>query len=302
MRRYKILGENVMLISLTYLKIREMSRKYNIEKAKKLIKVSKEKGAKLVILPSLFPVGNSFELYNNEKKMRSMVRNLAEKIPGSSTDVLVKLAMEGEVHLIAGPLLEQAGPKIFLTTLVISPDGEIIGKYRKVVVSEKDIRLGISGGKEPINVVLDNKYGIISEEDLMSPEINRLLSLGGAQAIIGTMRALGKKQDLVKNLAIARSVENGIPYLITGELIENENGEIIGYSPTFIVTPDSLIYKEAEEEDSILLAETSVITQSAKESVISKLANVESVINGLCKSLKKSRNLGEKALVNKNER
>jgi Predicted amidohydrolase len=103
----------VMLISLTYLKLKEMSRKHNIEKAKKLIKTAKERGAKLIILPSLFPVGNTFEIYNNEKKMRSVVKNLAEKIPGNSTDILVKLAMEGEIHLIAGPLLEQAGPKIF---------------------------------------------------------------------------------------------------------------------------------------------------------------------------------------------
>ncbi|AWR94541.1 carbon-nitrogen hydrolase family protein [Acidianus brierleyi] len=287
-----------MLISLTYLKMKEMSRKHNIEKAKKLIKTSKERGAKLVVLPSLFPVGNSFELYNNEKKMRSMVKNLAEKIPGSSTDILVKLAMEGEVHLIAGPLLEQAGPKIFLTTLVISPDGEIIGKYRKIVVSEKDIRLGISGGKEPIYVVLDNKYGIISEDDLMSPEISRILSLGGSQAVIGTMRALNKKQEIVKHLAISRTIENGISYLVTGEMIENEDGEIIGSSPTFITTPESLIYKEAEEEDSMILVESSIITQN-KENAFSRLSNMETIINGLCKSIKKNRILNEKAITSK---
>lgn len=275
-----------------------MSRKHNIEKAKKLIKTSKERGAKLVVLPSLFPVGNAFELYNNEKKMRSMVKNLAEKIPGSSTDILVKLAMEGEVHLIAGPLLEQAGPKIFLTTLVISPDGEIIGKYRKIVVSEKDIRLGISGGKEPIYVVLDNKYGIISEDDLMSPEISRILSLGGSQAVIGTMRALNKKQEIVKHLAISRTIENGISYLITGEMIENEDGEIIGSSPTFITTPESLIYKEAEEEDSMILVESSIITQN-KENIFSRLSNMETIINGLCKSIKKNRILNEKAIASK---
>jgi predicted amidohydrolase len=278
--------------------MKEMSRKHNIEKAKKLIKTSKERGAKVVVLPSLFPVGNSFELYNNEKKMRSMVKNLAEKIPGSSTDILVKLAMEGEIHLIAGPLLEQAGPKIFLTTLVISPDGEIIGKYRKIVVSEKDIRLGISGGKEPIYVVLDNKYGIISEDDLMSPEISRILSLGGSQAVIGTMRAFNKKQEIVKHLAISRTIENGISYLITGEMIENEEGEIIGSSPTFITTPESLIYKEAEEEDSMILVESSIITQN-KENVFSRLSNMETIINGLCKSIKKNRILNEKAITSK---
>lgn len=277
-----------MLISLTYLKLKEMSRKHNIEKAKKLIKTAKERGAKLIILPSLFPVGNTFEIYNNEKKMRSVVKNLAEKIPGNSTDILVKLAIEGEIHLIAGPLLEQAGPKIFLTTLVISPDGEIIGKYRKIMMSEKDVKLGISGGKEPIYVVLDKKYGVLSEDDLFSPEISRILALGGSQLIIGTTRPVNKKQDLIKYVAITRSVENGISYLINGEMIENEDGEIVGYTPTFIATPDSLVYKEAEDEDSIVLVESSMITQN-KEGVNTRLNGIESIIYGLCKSIKKTK-------------
>jgi predicted amidohydrolase len=265
-----------------------MSRKHNIEKAKKLIKTAKERGAKLIILPSLFPVGNTFEIYNNEKKMRSVVKNLAEKIPGNSTDILVKLAIEGEIHLIAGPLLEQAGPKIFLTTLVISPDGEIIGKYRKIMMSEKDVKLGISGGKEPIYVVLDKKYGVLSEDDLFSPEISRILALGGSQLIIGTTRPVNKKQDLIKYVAITRSVENGISYLINGEMIENEDGEIVGYTPTFIATPDSLVYKEAEDEDSIVLVESSMITQN-KEGVNTRLNGIESIIYGLCKSIKKTK-------------
>jgi Predicted amidohydrolase len=202
-----------MLISLTHLKLKEMARKHNVEKAKKLIKTAKDRGAKLVVLPSLFPVGNGFEIYNNEKKMRSVVKNLAEKIPGNTTEIAIKLAMEGEVHLIVGPLLEQAGPKIFLTTLVISPDGEIIGKYRKITSSEKDVRLGISNGKEPIHVVLDRKYGLIAEDDLMSPEISRLLYFGGSHAVIGTMKALNKRQEAIKHIAVARTIENEMSYL-----------------------------------------------------------------------------------------
>ncbi|EZQ03119.1 MULTISPECIES: carbon-nitrogen hydrolase family protein [Acidianus] len=285
-----------MLISLTYIKLKEMYRKHNIEKAKKLIKMAKDKGAKLVVLPSLFPVGNTFEVYNNEKKMRSVVKNLAEKIPGNSTDALVKLAMEGEVYLIAGPLLEQAGPKIFLTTLIISPDGEIIGKYRKILMSEKDIRIGIAGGKEPLYVVLDKKYGVISEDDLLSPEISRILAFEGSQTIISTVRPTSKRQDIVKHIAITRAIENNISYLVNGELVENEDGEIIGYSPTFIATSESLIYKEAEEEDSILLVESTTITQN-KENIISRLAGVEGIIGGLCKSIKKNRIIGEKTVA-----
>ncbi|MDT7860767.1 MAG: carbon-nitrogen hydrolase family protein [Saccharolobus sp.] len=273
-----------MLIALTHLRLKELSRKHNIEKAKKLIKQAKDKGAKLVVLPSMFPSGNIFEIYDNDKKLRSYVKNLAEKIPGNNTDILINLAMDGEVHIIVGPILEQAGPKIFLTSLILSPQGEIIGKYRKAVLSEKDIKLGISAGKEPVNVVLDKKYGIIAEDDIFSPEISRLLALGGSDIIIGTMKALGKRQQVIKHIAIARTIENEIPYLIVGESIEDEEGEIIGYSPTFVTSPDNLISKEAEEDDSILLVESSVLMSGNKQL---QLTYLEPIINGLCKGIKK---------------
>jgi len=286
----------IMLIGLIHLKLKESSKKQNIEKAKKLIKTAKEKGAKLVVLPSLFPVGNVFEVYENDKKLRSIIRNLAEKIPGPTTDTLINLATEGEVHLIAGPILEQAGPKIFLTTLIISPQGEIIGKYRKIIVSEKDVKLGISAGKEPVFMSLDKRYGILAEDDLFSPEINRVLTLGNAVGIIGSIKAYSRGHDVVKNVAIARTLENGIPYMIVGETIEDENGEIIGSSPTFVTNTSSLIYKQAEDEDTVVYVETTVLLQESSKDRIGKINNLESILQGLCKSVKKMKSTEKKRM------
>ncbi|MCG2909126.1 MAG: carbon-nitrogen hydrolase family protein [Stygiolobus sp.] len=275
-----------MLIGLIHLKLKESSKKQNIEKAKKLIKTAKEKGAKLVVLPSLFPVGNVFEVYENDKKLKSIIRNLAEKIPGPTTDTLINLATEGEVHLIAGPILEQAGPKIFLTTLIISPQGEIIGKYRKIIVSEKDVKLGISAGKEPVFMSLDKRYGILAED----------LTLGNAVGIIGSIKAYSRGHDVVKNVAIARTLENGIPYMIVGETIEDENGEIIGSSPTFVTNTSSLIYKQAEDEDTVVYVETTVLLQESSKDRIGKINNLESILQGLCKSVKKMKSTEKKRM------
>lgn len=290
-----------MLIGLLHLKLKETSKKANIEKAKKLIKEAKERGAKLVILPSLFPVGNVFEIYENDKKSRSIIRNLSEKIPGAITDTLINLATEGEVHLVAGPILEQAGPKIFLTTLIISPQGEIIGKYRKVIVSEKDVRLGISSGKEPVFMSLDRRYGILAEDDIFSPEINRVLTLGNASAIIGSIKAYAKSPDIVKYVAIARTLENGIPYILVGEVIEDENGEIIGSAPTFVTSTNSLIYKQAEDEDTVLYVETTVLMQESAKERIGKINNIETILQGLCKNIKKMK-ATERKKINQEDR
>jgi len=137
-------------------------------------------------------------------------------------------------------------------------------------------------------VVLDRKYGLIAEDDLMSPEISRLLYFGGSQAVIGTMKALNKRQEAIKHIAVARTIENEMSYLVNGEVIENEEGEIVGYSPTFITTPDSMVYKEAEEEDTIVLVESSMIA-SPHDNLMAKANGLESIITGLCKSVKKVR-------------
>lgn len=285
-----------MLIGLLHLKLKEASKKANVEKAKKLIKEAKERGAKLVILPSLFPVGNIFEIYENDKKSKSIIRNLSEKIPGTITDTLINLATEGEIHLVAGPILEQAGPKVFLTTLIISPQGEIIGKYRKVIISEKDVRLGISSGKEPVFMSLDKRYGILAEDDIFSPEINRVLALGNASAIIGSIKAYARSPDIVKYVAIARTLENGIPYILVGEVIEDENGEVIGSSPTFVTSTNSLIYKQAEDEDTVLYVETTVLMQESSKERIGKINNIETILQGLCKNIKKMKAMERKKI------
>jgi predicted amidohydrolase len=290
-----------MLIGLLHLKLKEASKKANVEKAKKLIKEAKERGAKLVILPSLFPVGNIFEIYENDKKSKSIIRNLSEKIPGTITDTLINLATEGEIHLVAGPILEQAGPKVFLTTLIISPQGEIIGKYRKVIISEKDVRLGISSGKEPVFMSLDKRYGILAEDDIFSPEINRVLALGNASAIIGSIKAYARSPDIVKYVAIARTLENGIPYILVGEVIEDENGEIIGSSPTFVTSTNSLIYKQAEDEDTVLYVETTVLMQESSKERIGKINNIETILQGLCKNIKKMKAM-ERKKINQEDR
>ncbi len=268
--------------------MRSMLRKHNLEKARKLLKLSKEKGARLIVLPSLFPVANNLMPHgSNERRMRNTVKNLAEKIPGSVTDSLVDLAMEGGIHIVVGPILEQAGPKIFLTTLFISPQGEIIGKYRKIYPSELDVSLGISPGREPINMVLDKKYGIIAEDDLLSPEINRILTLGGSQLMIVTTRStpIGRS-EIVKHVAITRALENSVPYLVVGGVIEDENGDIVAFSPTFISTPETQIYREVSSYDDGVITVESTILAQPKENRLT-YPSIDSAVTLLCKSFKK---------------
>ena len=61
------------------------------------------------------------------KKMKDQ----AEEIPGDLTKFFSKLAKKYGVWLVPGSMYERSGDDVFNTTLVFSPKGEIIGKYRK---------------------------------------------------------------------------------------------------------------------------------------------------------------------------
>jgi len=129
------------------MKVKFPAKKQNLERAKKLIKQAKEKNAKLIIIPSLFPVSSLFEAKINDRKIKGFLKSVTEKIPGSTSDLIVNLAMDSGVHILSGPIPEQAGPKTFMTSVIISPQGEILTKYRKIVLSEKEIELGLSSGQ-----------------------------------------------------------------------------------------------------------------------------------------------------------
>ena len=58
----------------------------------------------------------------------------AEKIPGESINMLSKLAKDLQIHLIGGSIPESCDGKLYNTATVFGPDGEMIGKFRKVKV------------------------------------------------------------------------------------------------------------------------------------------------------------------------
>lgn len=275
-----------MLVGILHMRLTEHMRRSNIEKAKNLMKVAKDKGVKAIILPSLFPVGNLIEVYDNTKRLRSIVKNLSEKIPGQMTNTLVELAMESEMYVITGSIVEQAGPKLFLTNLVISPHGDIIGKYRKVIVSQRERELGISSGKEPAKIDLERDIGILLEDDLLTPEVGRLLTLHGSEMLFSIMKPwpLGFQKAL-ESVAISRAIELGVPVVMAGGEIADKTENVLGGAPTMVVLPDGTVYDIADEIDTLVTFESIVLLQ--KSSNAKKVTDASEEIFEICKGIRK---------------
>ena len=60
------------------------------------------------------------------------LEGIAEEIPGPLTDRLCKLAQQTGKWLIPGSIVERDGDNLHNTALAISPDGEVVARYRKM--------------------------------------------------------------------------------------------------------------------------------------------------------------------------
>src|SRR5207302_1049778 len=62
--------------------------------------------------------------------------SLAETIPGPSTDALTKLARAQSVIIVASLFEKRAAGVYHNTAVVLDPDGNILGKYRKMHIPD----------------------------------------------------------------------------------------------------------------------------------------------------------------------
>ncbi len=240
-------------VALIHMRLKPLAKRSNLEKARKLVKDAAMKGARLIVLPSFVNVGPFF-LYYPRNRNRTITRNQAERIPGSTYEYLSMVAIENGVYIIAGPILERAGPKIFLTTMIIAPNGSLVARYRKLASNGVDEDLGISPGRGVLVFNdLGRSIGIMSEDDIYYPEVARSLLLEGATAFIVTLRP-GDSVNKIKLALLARSMESNVPVLAVGSVFETVDNVID--VPTMVIDPNEGIVEEINEpKDTFLLVE-----------------------------------------------
>jgi N-carbamoylputrescine amidase len=102
----------------------------NLAAAVALVNEAADKGASVVCLPELFRT-----LYLAQREDHELF-NLAEPVPGPSTDALCQVARDLAVVVIA-PLFERRAAGLYHNTAaVIDADGEIKGLYRKMHIPD----------------------------------------------------------------------------------------------------------------------------------------------------------------------
>ncbi|MBP1617925.1 MAG: Nitrilase/cyanide hydratase and apolipoprotein N-acyltransferase [Bacteroidetes bacterium] len=155
----------------------------NIAKLSANIESCAAQGAELVVLQELH---NGLYFCQTEDPE---VFNLAETIPGPSTEHFGKLAEKLGVVIVLS-LFEKRGPGLYHNTaVVIEKDGSIAGKYRKMHIPddpayyEKFYFTPGDIGFRPIETSI-GKLGVLVCWDQWYPEGARLMALAGAELLI----------------------------------------------------------------------------------------------------------------------
>ena len=155
----------------------------NKEKLANNIRICAKKGARLVVLQELH---NSLYFCQTENPT---CFDLAETVPGNSTDFFGKLAKELNVVLVLSLFEKRTAGVYHNTAVVIDSDGSIVGKYRKMHIPddpayyEKFYFTPGDLGFTPIQTSI-GKLGVLVCWDQWYPEAARLMALAGAEILI----------------------------------------------------------------------------------------------------------------------
>ena len=155
-------------------------------------------GAELVVLPE------TINVYATGKK----AAEVAETIPGPTTDALAKVAKAEDCYVVVG-LFERDGPVVYNAAVLLGPSGAVEGRYRKVCLPRSEIEQGVTPGDEyPVFDTRFGRLGMMVCYDGFFPEVARQLASNGAEVIAWPVWGCNPL------LAQARAVENHV-YLVS---------------------------------------------------------------------------------------
>ena len=160
----------------------------NLERGEMLIAQAAAWGSDLVVLPELWT-------YLGPRKRHAEV---AEPIPGETTEFLARLAGRYGFWLVGGSFLEavEGSERVHNTSVVLNPDGELVARYRKLHLFDVEVEgttyqesATMAPGEEVVVASLAGvPVGLTLCYDLRFPELYRRLAAWGARLDHGARR------------------------------------------------------------------------------------------------------------------
>ncbi len=250
------------------------NRETNLEKAVRMIREAADQGAQVICLQELF----SSLYFCQTEDVR--VFDLAEPIPGPTTDRLRELSRELNAVIVAS-LFEKRAPGLYHnTSVVLDPVAGHAGTYRKMHIPDDPLYyekfyftpgdLGFSGHQTRYGNV-----GVLVCWDQWFPEAARLTALAGAQVIFyptaigwldGEQDEVNKGQhEAWETVQRGHAVANGVFVAAINRV--GREGSLRFWGQSFVCDPFGRILARAsatEEETLVVPCDLGLIEQTRR--------------------------------------
>ena len=222
-----------------------------------------EKGARLIVLQELH---NSLYFCQTENVD---IFDLAETIPGPSTELFGQLARELGVVIVTSLFEKRAAGLYHNTAVVIESDGSIAGKYRKMHIPddpayyEKFYFTPGDLGFHPIDTSV-GCLGVLVCWDQWYPEAARLMALQGAEMLIyptaigyessDTKEEQERQREAWTTVQRGHAVANGLPVITVNRVgfepdPSHQTGGIQFWGSSFVAGPQGELVFRAGNDD-----------------------------------------------------
>ena len=248
----------------------------NLRKAEQMVREAAEQGARLVMLPEMFSCP-----YENASFLR-----YAEAGQGESYRCLSRMARENHITLIGGSIPElvsgsdrqtgaasceavkaapgESGDRIYNTSYIFGPQGQLLGRHRKVHLFDVDVPGGITFQEsdtltagEDVTVV-DTPVGRIGVAicfDIRFAEMFRAMACAGAQVICVPAAFNMTTGPAHWELSFRmRAVDNQC-FLAGCSPARDEKGCYVAYGHSIVTAPWGNVVAQADETEQVVVAD-----------------------------------------------
>ena len=235
-------------IALAQIACKRADKKENLKKIENFVEKAKNQSADLIVFPELSLTGYV---------VRDQIYELAETIPGSSTQVIEKIAEKTQTYIVFGmpELSEKTQATIYNTAVLVGPKG-YIGKYRKMYLPTHSVfeeKRYFRPGYQAVAFDTEiGKIGLIICYDIFFPEVSRLTRLKGAQLIVCISASPAVRKTFFEILTAARAIEN-TAFLAYVNLVGIENG-LQFWGGSRLIAPNGKVLAKAkyDQEDLVI--------------------------------------------------
>jgi predicted amidohydrolase len=208
-------------------------------------RICTEQKVDLIVFPELATTGYELGL---------RATDVAERVPGHAVNLLAQRAADFGTHIVFGLVSKEKVESIlYNAAVVIGPDGELLGEYRKLHLPGEE-RLAFRPGYRLLTFEATfGEVGVLLGWDLAFPETARSLALDGAEVLCvcanwghSPAQQADASSHEWRTYVQARAMENALYVVASNRIGEEYSYHFFGES--MVVGPRGEVYASIDEE------------------------------------------------------